>query len=162
MPAPGTPNETLAEILKKACEHFKVDAASHVLRHKKKDLDLTLSIRFANLPAGAVVELCELNEAAAKKRLVLVALQQEGGQRVQCEVECSITLSELLQKFENLCSARLITGTADRGEVARVIFMNKAMEGEEQLGSTTLVAFPFRAATPHALLFGKLTQVMGF
>ena len=69
---PGTPASTLAEVFLQACATFKVEPASHALRYKKKDLDLTLPLRLANLPAGAVAELCELDATEAAARTVQV------------------------------------------------------------------------------------------
>jgi hypothetical protein len=56
-----------------ACAAFKVDAALHALRYKKKDLDLTLPLRLANMPAGAIAELCELDAKEAAARTVQVS-----------------------------------------------------------------------------------------
>jgi hypothetical protein len=70
---PGTPANTLAEIFLQACAAFKVDAALHALRYKKKDLDLTLPLRLANMPAGAIAELCELDAKEAAARTVQVS-----------------------------------------------------------------------------------------
>ena len=71
---PGAPSTTLAEIFLQACSVHKVDPGMYALRHKKKDLDLTLVLRLANLPAGAVAELCELDAAEAAARQVQVIL----------------------------------------------------------------------------------------
>ena len=69
---PGTPSTTLAEIFVQSCSVFKLDPARHALRHKKKDLELTLPLRLANLPSGAVAELCELDEKEVAARTVQV------------------------------------------------------------------------------------------
>jgi len=89
---PGTPASTLAEIFMLACTTFKVDAASHTLRHKKKDLDLTLPLRLANLPAGAVAELCELDAAEAAARTVQVKLHE-----LECIQLCPACISYLVR-----------------------------------------------------------------
>jgi hypothetical protein len=86
-------------------------------RYKKKDLDLTLPFRLANLPNGAAAELVELplNEAAA--RMVSVALQREGEPRIQTEVSCASSLWEMLERLEVQCGSSLVTGLASSGKV---------------------------------------------
>jgi len=150
---PATPASTLAQIFMQACTTFKVDAGTHALRHKKKDLDLTLPLRLANLPSGAVAELCELDPSESAKRIVQVlctcfgefvccrarnkassqvALQREDSSRTQGTFACSNSLWEVLKKFEDLGGTRLVSECAERGEVPCVSFMNsKKFEGQE-------------------------------
>jgi len=155
---PATPASTLAQIFMQACATFKVDADTHALRHKKKDLDLTLPLRLANLPSGAVAELCELDPSESAKRIVQVlctcsgefvwrsgvitqprdkassqvALQREDSSRTQGTFACSNSLWEVLKKFEDLGGTRLVSECAERGEVPCVSFMNsKKFEGKE-------------------------------
>jgi hypothetical protein len=42
-----------------------MDPCTHVLRHKKKDVDLTLPFRLANLSNNATLELVELDSSVS-------------------------------------------------------------------------------------------------
>ena len=123
-------------------------------------------MRLANLPNGAVAELCELSQSEAQARTVSVALQRDGEPRIQTEVACTSSLWTMLERLEVHSGSSLVTGVASRGQVSplpkpsyllchldsptqagdnlnvfqipNVIFMNKAIEGEEQLRRTTL------------------------
>jgi hypothetical protein len=48
-----------------ACKEMKMEPCTHVLRHKKKDVDLTLPFRLANLSNNATLELVELDSAVS-------------------------------------------------------------------------------------------------
>jgi hypothetical protein len=85
--------------------------------YKKKDLDLTLSVRLSNLPNGATAELCELTAEGAAARTVSVALQREGEPRVQTEIACTSSLWSMLERLEVHTGSSLVTGVASRGEV---------------------------------------------
>ena len=113
----------------------KVDPARHVLRHKKKDLDLTLSVRFANLPAGALLELAKIDEATAAARKVNIALQLESGVRVQRSVGCGSTLLAVLEAFAPDCGPGLLPASASNGTPC-LTWMNKAFEGHDVLART--------------------------
>ena len=136
---PGTPATSLADIFMQACAAFKVDAAVHALRHKKRELDLTLPLRLANLPAGSVAELCELDAIDAAKRTVTVALQQSDGSRSQGTFACTVSLWDLLAQFEDLSGARLISNCA-QGEMPCVEFMNSVkLTGKGELLASSLL-----------------------
>mmetsp|Transcript_82972 Transcript_82972/g.222563 ORF Transcript_82972/g.222563 Transcript_82972/m.222563 type:complete len:267 (-) Transcript_82972:754-1554(-) len=135
---PTTPGMSLAEVMISACSHFRTDPNRSVLRHKKKDLDLTLSVRLSNLPNGCSVELCELSSEAAATRTVAVTLQRDVGDRVQAELPCTSSLWAMLERLEICCGSCLITGISSRGEVPNVSFMNRTVEGEDALRQTTL------------------------
>ena len=84
----------------------------HILRHKKKEIDLALPLRLANLPNNATLELYELESSAASKRVVSVSLQTGDGKRAVLETGCAANLLDLLKKFEDRLSQRLCTGCA--------------------------------------------------
>eukprot|EP00802_Teleaulax_amphioxeia_P003577 Tamp_03580.p2 GENE.Tamp_03580~~Tamp_03580.p2 ORF type:complete len:517 (-),score=123.72 Tamp_03580:2015-3565(-) len=135
---PGTPASTLAEVFLQACATFKVEPASHALRYKKKDLDLTLPLRLANLPAGAVAELCELDATEAAARTVQVTLQRDDGSRTQGAFLCNTSLWDVLKRFEDLGGARLVS---ECEKVPCVSFMRPTprWEGREALEGQTLL-----------------------
>lgn len=84
----------------------------HILRHKKKEIDLALSLRLANLPNNATLELYELDGTAASKRVVSVSLQTGDCKRAVLETGCTVNLLDLLKKFEDRLSQRLCSGCA--------------------------------------------------
>jgi tether containing UBX domain for GLUT4 len=135
----ATPVTKLAEVFVDACEKFKVQPECHALRYKKKDLDLTLPLRLANLPAGAVTELCELDASEAAKRVVQVSLEREGGSRTQGTFPCTTSLSQLLQKFEDLSGKPLISNCPE-GEIPCLTFMNSIkLQGRQAFEASSLL-----------------------
>lgn len=115
------------------------DSSLHILRHKKKEVDLSVPLRFANLPNNATLELYEMDRATAAKRLVSVSLQTDDGKRGTVETGCAVTLLDLLAKFEDRLGQRLCTGCAEKGETPCVSFMNRSFEGDQALAGVTLL-----------------------
>ncbi len=76
-----------------------------------------MPVRLANLPNGASAELCELTAEGAAARMVSVALQREGEQRVQTEIACTSSLWSMLERLEVHTGSSLVTGVTSRGEV---------------------------------------------
>ena len=149
---PGTPASALAEIFMQACDAFRCDPSSHTLRYKKKALDLTLPLRLANLPAGCVAELCEIDAKEGAARTVQVVLQQmvvcetSGDlvpRRSQAPFPCTKTLWEVLGALEDISGTRLISGCDERGEVPCVSSMNVKKEGRSALETTSLLHLGF-------------------
>ena len=55
----GGPNDPVLKILLSACEKRHLDPDTHKLKHYRNFVDTSLSIRFANLPNQAKLELVE-------------------------------------------------------------------------------------------------------
>ena len=70
-------------------------------RHGRKTLDVTLSVRYANLPNNCKLELVKSEESRAESD-VLIALQLESGDRLQHTFSPGTTLWEVLLHWENL------------------------------------------------------------
>ena len=62
---------------------------------------MTLSVRFANLPNNAKLELVKSEESRAESE-VLIALQLESGERLQHSFSPGITLYDILMHWENI------------------------------------------------------------
>ena len=62
---------------------------------------MTLSVRFANLPNNAKLELVKSEESRAESE-VLIALQLESGERLQHSFSPGTTLWEILMHWENI------------------------------------------------------------
>ena len=69
--------------------------------HGRKTLDVTLSVRYANLPNNAKLELVK-SEKAREESEVLIALQLESGERLQHSFSPGVTLWEVLLHWENV------------------------------------------------------------
>ncbi|XP_052791163.1 tether containing UBX domain for GLUT4-like [Mya arenaria] len=95
-----TPNTKLLQVLEDVCQKQKfLPAEDYSLKHGRNTLDLTLSMRYANLSNNAKLELVKCEKSRAESA-VLIALQLEGGERLQGEFEPGTTLWELLQHWE--------------------------------------------------------------
>jgi len=123
----------ILEILREVCRKRNLDVSKHRLKHHKTVLDNGLSVRFANLPNNANLELEELDEAvAASSKPVKLALQFEGRPRVIVEVPDSLNLAEVVGKSQDGSS-----GVKD-GEEAVVVYMRREIVGEAELRKVTL------------------------
>lgn len=67
--------------------------------HGRKDLDLSLSFRYANLPNNAKLELQKLEKSRAEEN-VGIALQLKSGQRLQHLFLPGTSLWDILQHWE--------------------------------------------------------------
>ena len=64
-------------------------------------MDVTLSIRFANIPNNAKLELVK-SESSRAEQDVLIALQLESGERLQEKFPPSTAIWDILVHWENL------------------------------------------------------------
>ncbi|KAJ2484256.1 hypothetical protein EV174_002574 [Coemansia sp. RSA 2320] len=114
-----TPTTTLQAVLTAACEKMPHTPRpdSHSLVYNAKPLDLTLPIRFANLPQGAKLTLKQRSSsssAANSPKLaqgasptVKVALQLVGSSRIIADFDPSATLWDIIVAAENSPDHRL-------------------------------------------------------
>ncbi|RIA95236.1 hypothetical protein C1645_816969 [Glomus cerebriforme] len=101
LPIKTTPMMPLKEIAKLACDkQGYTDVENYGLKQNKKNLDLSLSVRFANLAPGAKLELIRVNTPKAPSE-VSIALQMDDGGRIIGKFLSSTTLWEILLHFEN-------------------------------------------------------------
>ncbi|KAJ9245574.1 hypothetical protein DTO169E5_879 [Paecilomyces variotii] len=99
-----TPNKHLADILQEACAKLNLDANQYGLKHKSKQLDLSLSFRLSGLSSGAKLELVQ---ASRSPSVVTVGLQLPESEaqgvpngRVLDKFPSNTTLWLVLRKFE--------------------------------------------------------------
>lgn len=69
-------------------------------RHGRKPVDVTLSLRYSNLPNNVKLELVK-SESSRAEQDVLIALQLEDGQRLQHAFPPATSLWDILQHWEN-------------------------------------------------------------
>ncbi|KAJ2550385.1 hypothetical protein EV175_004091 [Coemansia sp. RSA 1933] len=118
----ATPMTTLQAVISEACTKIPNSAhpESYQLIHNKKTLDLSLPVRFANLPQGATLTLKRVASTGSsaspsstspqqrangsrqpQRQLIKVALQVVGGLRIINEFESSATLWDIVYGAEN-------------------------------------------------------------
>ncbi|KAL4944918.1 hypothetical protein BDV06DRAFT_186120 [Aspergillus oleicola] len=99
-----TPGKYLTDVLQEACKKLGVNASQYGLKHKSKQLDLSLAFRLTGLSPGAKLELVQLSRSPS---VVTVALQlppseARGAQngRLMDKFPSTTTVWMLLRKFE--------------------------------------------------------------
>lgn len=95
-----TPNTKILQILEEVCQKQGfMPPEDYKLVHGRKALDITLSLRYANLPNNAKLELVK-SETSRAEQDVLIALQLENGERLQNKFSPSVSLWEILSHWE--------------------------------------------------------------
>ncbi|KAL4775526.1 GLUT4 regulating protein TUG-domain-containing protein [Aspergillus nidulans var. acristatus] len=113
-----TPGKYLTDILQEACKKFGLDASQYGLKHKSKQLDLSLAFRLTGLSPGAKLELVQLSRSPS---IVTVALQLPPSEargapngRLMDKFPSTTSIWMLLRKFEagvaGSASIRNLTG----------------------------------------------------
>ncbi|KAJ3046254.1 Tether containing UBX domain for GLUT4 [Rhizophlyctis rosea] len=103
-----TPAMSLRSIVDTACEKLKVGSADGWgLKHGRNTLDLALSVRFANLAAGAKLTLVRTRASSAGGGQVAIALQTDDGTRLMDKFPTTIKLWDILVHFEKKSNGSL-------------------------------------------------------
>ncbi|KAL4927150.1 putative UBX domain protein [Aspergillus undulatus] len=113
-----TPGKYLTDILQEACKKLGVNASQYGLKHKSKQLDLSLAFRLSGLSPGAKLELVQLSRSPS---VVTVALQLPASEargapngRLMDKFPSTTSVWMLLRKFEagvaGSASLRNLTG----------------------------------------------------
>eukprot|EP00842_Homolaphlyctis_polyrhiza_P003969 jgi/Hompol1/4573/HPOL_003714-RA len=106
-----TPAMSLKSIVTQACEKLSLaDPDSYILKMKRQTLDLSLSVRFANLAPGAKLTLhkrSSLEESDVGNQTVDIAVQLEDGTRLVDKFPTSTTLWAILVHFETRSNGTL-------------------------------------------------------
>ncbi|XP_046572870.1 tether containing UBX domain for GLUT4-like [Haliotis rubra] len=138
-----TPNSKLLQVLEDVCKKQGfIPAEDYKLVHGRKDLDLSLSFRYANLPNNAKLELQKLEKSRAEEN-VGIALQLESGQRLQNSFLPGTSLWDILQHWETQScehAGKLTVVDDSRTPPTHpvCIYMTEEVVGECALQSTTL------------------------
>ncbi|OMJ11124.1 Tether containing UBX domain for GLUT4 [Smittium culicis] len=124
-----TPNMSLKAVINHVCNQAKDlgDPNNYGLRWKKKDLDLSLNIRFANLPQGANLDLVSIK--LSSDALISIALQLPDGTRIRGDLSPNSSLKEI---YENLSKKSL-----SESDSLSLLILNKNYTGFQILSSTT-------------------------
>ncbi|KAF8793473.1 Tether containing UBX domain for GLUT4 [Argiope bruennichi] len=118
-------------VLEEACKKQKINPSEFEIRHYNRILDLSLPIRFANIPNNAQLELQPASQSRADS-LVTVALQLESGERITKDFPPSATVYDVLEQ----CLKSESIYVEEIGEPA-CIYMRQKIIGDA-IKSTTL------------------------
>ncbi|KAJ1984984.1 Transcription factor spt8 [Dimargaris verticillata] len=152
-----TPAMTLHTVVSTACQkHGLDDPGKYGLRYQRKPLDLSLSVRFANLPAGAKLELVRQAPSPQTAGTIRVALQLDNGSRIVGQGSAQTPIWELLASFDQAHSLGLLrhptasdnplpdetqpSGVTNSLSAPTVVIMNKELTSVDQLKATSLQA----------------------
>ncbi|KAL2833428.1 GLUT4 regulating protein TUG-domain-containing protein [Aspergillus cavernicola] len=99
-----TPGKYLTDILQEACKKLGVNASQYGLKHKSKQLDLSLAFRLSGLSPGAKLELVQLSRSPS---VVTLALQLPASEargapngRLTDKFPSTTSIWMVLRKFE--------------------------------------------------------------
>ncbi|XP_071130006.1 tether containing UBX domain for GLUT4-like isoform X1 [Mytilus edulis] len=139
-----TPNTKLLQVLEEVCKKQGfLPPEDFNLIHGRKTLDVTLSVRFANLPNNCKLELVKAEKSRVEQEVV-IALQLENGERLQGSFSPTISLWELLHhwesKSESLSSGQLTSTDPSTAPPTHpvCIYMREEVIGEMALKETSL------------------------
>lgn len=137
-------NAKLLQVLEEVCQKQKfLPADDYKLVQGRKAFDLTLSVRYSNLPNNAKLELVKAEKPRAETD-VTIALQLENGERVQQEFNPGTSLWDILLFWENKPDRPY------KGSLAKVdktqspsiqpvcVYLREEITGELALRETTL------------------------
>ncbi|XP_061181046.1 tether containing UBX domain for GLUT4-like [Saccostrea echinata] len=138
-----TPNTKLLQVLEEVCKKQGfLPPEDYSLKHGRKTVDVTLSIRYSNLPNNVKLELVK-SESSRAEQDVLIALQLEDGQRLQQTFSPATSLWDILQHWEKADSAH--TGNLCKMDPSHTppiqttcIYMREEVIGEVALQTMTL------------------------
>ncbi|KAF9392841.1 Tether containing UBX domain for GLUT4 [Podila verticillata] len=96
-----TPTMILRQIVNNVCEkQGYAEPQSYGLKNGKTFLDLSMSIRYANIAPGAKLDLARIPRDRSAPTHVNIALQPEDGERIVQQFAITTTLWDVLRGFE--------------------------------------------------------------
>ncbi|KAK7727707.1 hypothetical protein SLS57_002749 [Botryosphaeria dothidea] len=100
-----TPGKHLTEVLSEACAKFNLNPDNYTLKFNNKSVDLSRTIRLANLPQGAKLDLVQGSRSPS---VVNVALQlEQPGQRLTHKFPSNTSIWQVLRVFETISGKNL-------------------------------------------------------
>ncbi|EKG14997.1 UBX domain-containing protein [Macrophomina phaseolina MS6] len=100
-----TPGKHLTEVLAEACAKFSLNPDNYTLKFNNKPVDLSRTIRLANLPQGAKLDLVQGSRSPS---VVNVALQlEQPGQRLTHKFPSNTSIWQVLRVFETISEQNL-------------------------------------------------------
>ncbi|XP_052262738.1 tether containing UBX domain for GLUT4-like [Dreissena polymorpha] len=139
-----TPNTKLLQVLEDVCQKQKfLPIEDYKLVHGRNTVDLTLSVRYSNLPNNAKLELIKCEKSRAETA-VIIALQLETGDRLQHEFHPSTSLWHILEHWEAQDDGKhagkltKVDSTVSPSVHPVCIYMREEVTGEMMLRETQL------------------------
>eukprot|EP01137_Pigoraptor_chileana_P030833 Opistho-2@17841 len=136
-----TPTMTLLQILETICEKQKLDVKTCGLKRENARvmLDLSLNLRFANIPNNGNLELVT-NQIARIESDVVIFLQMDTGTRLQHPFPPSTTLWEILSHWDARLDGQLLYRADESGNwlVPVCVYINQQFQGPVSLSGTPL------------------------
>lgn len=126
-----TPNTSILQILEEACAKQNYNADSYTLKHLKRPLDVTATLRFAGLPNRCVLDMLELPSPRTQQPVIVCLIDEQGGKYVK-EYTPAATLWEVVLA-SGACQDPLPAGL-----LPTVVYSMRKVAGREALTVTTL------------------------
>ncbi|KAM6972530.1 tether containing UBX domain for GLUT4 [Aplochiton taeniatus] len=153
-----SPNTVLLQVLEDVCKKQGFNPEDHGLKFQRSVLDLSLQLRFANLPNNAKLEVVpSTRKHAGADSTVRIALQMEDGSRLQGSFSSGQTLWELLTHFPQTRASEL--PEADSTPVC--VYMRDEVCGEEALKKATLKSLGLTGGSAIVRFILKKTKTAG-
>ncbi|TLD39284.1 Glycerol-3-phosphate dehydrogenase [NAD(+)] [Venturia nashicola] len=94
------PETQLTDVLKQACEKWKLRSELYMLKYNNKAIDLSRTYRVAGLPSGAKLELVQSSRTPSVVNIALQLPQTEDNARLTEKFPSDTTLWQILRRFE--------------------------------------------------------------
>ncbi|KAF2842809.1 putative UBX domain protein [Patellaria atrata CBS 101060] len=96
-----TPGKHLTDVLQEACSKWGLNAEQYILKHNKKIVDLSLTLRLANLPPGAQLELVQASRSPSVITVALQLPESENSTRLTHKFPSNTSFWQILRVFES-------------------------------------------------------------
>ncbi|XP_016891081.1 tether containing UBX domain for GLUT4 [Cynoglossus semilaevis] len=131
------PSTSLLQVLEDVCRKHGFNPDDHGLKFQGTFIDLTLPLRYSNLPNNAKLEMVTSTwKQSPADSQVRIAVQMEDGSRLQDSFSCQQNLWELLTHFSQISLSDL----TESGSTPVCVYMRDEVSGQEALKKTTLKA----------------------
>ncbi|XP_076336224.1 tether containing UBX domain for GLUT4 [Tachypleus tridentatus] len=131
-----SPNTSLLQVLEEASKKQGFEAQEYELKHRNKRLDLSLSVRFSNLPNNGLIEMCPASKLRTDG-VVTLGLQTETGERLLHDFQSSKSLWDIISYWIKERGENVIQSGSSDGEPI-CLYIRKEVAGEVALKNTTL------------------------
>jgi len=132
-----TPNTSVIQILEDACKKQGFDPDLYDLKHHRRILDVSSTVRYANLPNNGLLEMVE----AAKPRtasLVTVNVGTDAGLRLMDDFPSTATLREVLAQLESKAGSEVLLIPPPDSQQQPLLVYSMRRISHDQLDTTTL------------------------
>jgi tether containing UBX domain for GLUT4 len=124
-------NTPLCKVLDQACQKFNFEPSDYALKHGRATIDLSIPVRYSNLPNKAHLEAVKaLDSGKNSSSVVSIALQFPSGDRIEREYSCTSSLMKMLSS-----ALPHVERIEDKFSV---VYMRQSFVGIDQLQSTRL------------------------